>query len=108
MNTRIKGEKYRYLLMAYKLCLENGGRFVIQEPLSERVFRINENEYATEIKLLRETRTKNCFSEDRYFEICGKDEFPRIYPYINESGDDRSRWDHQPEQEINKRKPRLA
>ena len=96
-----KGEKYIYLLMAYKLAKQNNGRVKIGNDNSyvgeqnyERIFSIQDYNNRT---LLIEKKTSRCFADfSRVFEITNFDkERPTIKEYYNEAGENGSdNWVH--------------
>lgn len=98
--SEIKGEKYIYLAMAYRLAKENGGNVKIGDDNGfvggqnyARHFRISDYDGK---KILAETKFSSCNADfTRYFEVSDRMQRPYIYEYFNEYGDNMSnRWDH--------------
>ncbi len=95
-----KGEKYIYLLMAYKLakanknyvtigrddCFKGGNHYY-------RTFKIQHYKFKT---LLIETKTSDAFADySRVFEIDGDESRPSIMDYMNEDNENAGQnWTH--------------
>lgn len=100
-DIKAKGEKYIYLLMAYKLARANNNSILIGKDNGYvdghnyfRHFQITE--FENRVILTEKKNGKNFADYSRYFEIINaNDEKPNIYDYINEAGENGGNcWTH--------------
>ena len=98
MKKEYRGEKYIYLLMAYKMCMLNGGRVSIGKDNGvtggQNYFRrFTVTEYKDKTILTEYKSSKNFAEFSRAYRVSGTK--PTISEYITESGENASKtWVH--------------
>lgn len=102
---QIKGEKYIYLLMAYKIVERNKdltGEEIIEIGFDNGMVggqhsyrRFELQNYDNKILLIERKNGRNFAEYSRTFEIIDKGgKLPIIKPYVNEYDEDGSKWRH--------------